>query len=95
MSVDLNYYCMPFDTLTKHTLVTYMFAFWTSQGLEWHHLRSKLTAQLASSALGDPTVKQVCIISDELIEKIRAERDADNILDAFEKTIYSCGLEGN
>ncbi|XP_057364425.1 ecdysone 20-monooxygenase-like [Daphnia carinata] len=63
------------------------------QGLEWHHLRSKLTTQLASTALGDHTVKQLSIISEELIEKIRDERDAKNIIEEFEKYIYSYGLE--
>jgi hypothetical protein len=57
-------------------------------------LRSKLTTQLASTALGDHTIKQLCIISDELIEKIREER-VENIVEDFEKVIYRCGLEGN
>lgn len=66
-----------------------------SQGLEWHHLRSKLTTQLASTALGDHTVKQLSIISEELIEKIREERDAESLIEGFEKYVYSCSLEGN
>jgi|688.fasta_scaffold434017_2 hypothetical protein len=68
--------------------------FFLSQGLEWHNLRSKLTTQLASTALGDHTVKQLCIISDELIEKIREKR-VENVVEGFEKVIYRCGLEGN
>ena len=59
-------------------------------------MRRKLTTQLTSSALGDQTVKQVSTISDELIDKLRMERGADdNVVEAFEKSIYSCGLEGN
>lgn len=57
-------------------------------------MRSKLITQLASPALGNQTVKEVCAISDELVEKIRYERDADNRIESFEKIIYRCGLEG-
>ncbi|KAK4024914.1 hypothetical protein OUZ56_010406 [Daphnia magna] len=64
-----------------------------SQRLEWHHLRSKLTTQLASNALGDHTVKQLSIISEKRIEKIREERNAENLIEGFERYVYSFGAE--
>jgi hypothetical protein len=97
--VDVNDLCMiawfAFEPIRKLLKVfLYFILFFYSQGFEWQHLRSKLTTQLASTALGDHTIKQLCIISDELIEKIQEER-IENIVDGFEKVIYRCGLEGN
>ena len=65
----------------------------SSQGSEWHHLRSKLLPQLSRLSPLD-AIRELCSISDELIRKIKKDCQSSQALDNFEKYVYRYGLEG-
>lgn len=45
--------------------------------------------------IGEHTMEQVTSVSDELVSKIRQDRDDNFCVGNFEKYIYRFGLEGN
>ena len=71
------------------------FSFGTSPGMEWHHLRHKLASKVVSPSLGTKIVEELSLVSDELVEKLRRDRDANlGTIAQFEKYVYRFDLEG-
>ncbi len=63
--------------------------------MEWHHLRHKLASKVVSPSLGTKIVEELSLVSDELVEKLRRDRDANlGTIAQFEKYVYRFDLEG-
>lgn len=63
--------------------------------MEWHHLRHKLASKVVSPSLGTKIVEELSLVSDELIEKLRRDRDSNlGTIAQFEKYVYRFDLEG-